>query len=657
MAEKAEILLSAKDTTASAFQAVQSRLTTLKAGIAGFTGGAAFGAIQQGAELIARAFEKIDPRSVIDAADELNKLSQRTGDAVEVLSSYQYAAKLANVEQGELEQGLKRLSVNIAAAARGEKEQAEAFKTLGIAVKDASGQVRTAGSVLGDLAEKFATYNDGANKAALANAYGGKSFEKLIPLLNGGRKGLEDARLELEKFGGVIGGDFARKAEAFNDNLTRLGVASNALKVSLAGGVIDRLVDLSEEMVTAAKNGGLLSYAIERMGKVLSGQATREFVFGKALPPDKLKEAQEEVTRLTPIVAKLQAQLAEGGGQDVADRLDRLMGRLKSAKALTDQEEARAARIGGGRGLVNPALVVPAKVEAPALRNSASSGDADALLRKQLEGRIKAIQDNLEKERDLFQFAQTQLSELYAHGDLSIQQFYDAKAKAQQDFLAKQVAGFQAEIAAQQSFAAKAAKPQDKQDAANKIIELNAQIAKAEREAGQAALVAGTQQQRAFEDAAKSLLELDAQIAELSGDKFGAAVKRNTLAIQEFQKQFAKTGGDPTREASLRGLLQLQAEFNKVQQDSATLTERAQVAEESYLLVADRSGQSLIETERGIKTLRAASLEQLDELIAKTAQLAKNSTDPEILAFYERLKPRGREHSMPRIRRCSAFVT
>lgn len=162
---EAKIVLGAKDTTGPAFASAQRNFQQLQAGAVAITG--AVGLAVAGVASVVETLDRLNPKPIIDAADQLNKLSQRTGIAVETLSAYQYAAKLADVSNDELSASLKRLNINIAAAARGEAEQAGAFKAIGVSVVDSAGKVRTADQVFEDIADRFASYADGPKKSRL----------------------------------------------------------------------------------------------------------------------------------------------------------------------------------------------------------------------------------------------------------------------------------------------------------------------------------------------------------------------------------------------------------------------------------------------------------------------------------------------------------
>jgi lambda family phage tail tape measure protein len=177
--------------------------------------------LTRGMKLLAGAFVVREAvqfgKSILDAGDELNKLAQKTGIGVQALSGFKDAAALADVPVENLGVGLKKLAVNIVEASTGGAQAQAAFKAVGISVKDAGGQVKPTEVVFKELADRFQKMPDGAAKAALAVKLFGKSGSDLIPLLNSG----SDA---LSEFGQALDGDFAARAEAFNDTLTRIGL-------------------------------------------------------------------------------------------------------------------------------------------------------------------------------------------------------------------------------------------------------------------------------------------------------------------------------------------------------------------------------------------------------------------------------------------------
>jgi hypothetical protein len=121
-------------------------------------------------------------KSAIDAADHLNDLSKATGVAVETLGGIGFAAGQAGSDLDGVSAAFGKLNLKIAEAARGEKEAADAFRKMGVEIRNASGQVRTADEIFRDVAAAFESYADGPEKAALGNAIFGKSYQALLPL-------------------------------------------------------------------------------------------------------------------------------------------------------------------------------------------------------------------------------------------------------------------------------------------------------------------------------------------------------------------------------------------------------------------------------------------------------------------------------------------
>lgn len=249
---KTQIVISARDDTAAAFASAKSQLEQFTSSYAALGALVSTGVV---GGLVATV------KSAIDAGDQFNKLSQKTGIAVESLSALAYAGKLSDVSIEALATGIKKLSVNMnEAAVSTNGKAAEAFRALNVSVKDSAGVLRGSDAVLGDIADRFADMEDGAGKAALAVAIFGKAGTDLIPFLNQGSKGIAQLKAEAEKLGLVMTGEVAKAAEEFNDNLKKLTIGAEALGKSLTAELIGPMAELTKLMVQARMEGaGLFS--------------------------------------------------------------------------------------------------------------------------------------------------------------------------------------------------------------------------------------------------------------------------------------------------------------------------------------------------------------------------------------------------------------
>lgn len=215
----------------------ESGIASVKSAVGGLAGALAVGAFS--------AWIKTS----IDAADAAAKTAQSLGITTEALTGLQFAAELSGVNNEKLSDAFKDLNKNIFDASQGAKSQADAFKSLGVSVTDSNGNLRSADSVLLDIADRFAESADGADKTAIAMRVFGESGRTLIPLLNSGSDGIEQLTARAEELGLVIDSNTAKSAERFNDNLTVFQATTRGLSNAIATAMLPTLENLSGELV------------------------------------------------------------------------------------------------------------------------------------------------------------------------------------------------------------------------------------------------------------------------------------------------------------------------------------------------------------------------------------------------------------------------
>jgi len=171
----------------------------------------------------------------IEGAANLYDLSQATGTSVAALSALDYVAKQSGISQEAMAKALEKMSKSMFAAASAPATATNAYKTLGVAVVDATGKLRPTQDVLVDLAQKFSTMQDGPAKTALAMQLFGRAGAEMVPLLNRGKAGITDLMDEAKKLGIVIDDDTAAAAKQFEESMNKLsasatGVANRLMK-------------------------------------------------------------------------------------------------------------------------------------------------------------------------------------------------------------------------------------------------------------------------------------------------------------------------------------------------------------------------------------------------------------------------------------------
>ena len=239
----AKIILTARDDTKAGFDSARRNMSGLAEDAASI--GGKLGVLQGAFVSLASAAAVVNLKGAIDAADQLDDLAEKTGITVEALGSLKYAGEVTGTPLEAMAKGVQKLSINMAAAAGGGKEQAAVFQALGISVKALDGSLRGSDQVLGDIADRFANFKDGPEKAALAVELFGKAGADMIPLLNQGSSGIKDLNEEASRLGVTFGGDLAASAAAFNDNLEKIRLTSQGFYTSVAGQLLPTLNELS----------------------------------------------------------------------------------------------------------------------------------------------------------------------------------------------------------------------------------------------------------------------------------------------------------------------------------------------------------------------------------------------------------------------------
>jgi hypothetical protein len=197
-------------------------------------------------------------KEAIDAADHLNDLSKQTGIAVDTLGGLGFAAGQAGGDLESIADAAGKLNKSIAGAAGGNKEFADAFKALGINIKDAEGKLKSVDQVMIELADKFESYADGPEKVAIATRLLGKSGAAQIALLNDGGRALQQNIEYYKRYAGVTQ-DTADKADAFNDTLGKLSLLSGSFGRTLAAELLPTLQGVANALLTAKENGDQFS--------------------------------------------------------------------------------------------------------------------------------------------------------------------------------------------------------------------------------------------------------------------------------------------------------------------------------------------------------------------------------------------------------------
>jgi hypothetical protein len=308
-------------------------------------------------------------RGIVGELDDLAEAAQGVGTSAVALAELRQAAAFAGVDAGKLDKALSGLANRLDDAAKGGKESAAIFSTLGVSIRNNDGTLRATDAVLGDLADRFAQFRDGTEKTALANQiFGEKLGRVLIPYLNQG----SDA---LRQYAGVSEKS-VKDAEALQAQIDKLSASWDRLRLSVGGAVAGlfnqdtksaealgkQLADLDQQIERASRRRARET-DIERIGAYdvalegLQDQArrTREALDAVLRPKDDTKPVAPTIAvpAAGPVGPKTVETLTDAQ-RALAQYVAGLQRAIESTQDLSESEKAAAAIRAGTFGEVTP---------------------------------------------------------------------------------------------------------------------------------------------------------------------------------------------------------------------------------------------------------------------------------------------------------------
>ncbi len=551
-------------------------------------------------------------RRSIDAADEMNDLAAKTGIATERLSAYQLAANQSGTSLDGVAQGLTKLARNMAQAAVGTGTAATSFKAIGVSVVDANGHLRDSDTVLQEVADRFASYNDGTAKAALAQQIFGRSGADLIPMLNLGSQGLKDSADQAKRLGAILGGDTAREADAFNDKMSALKLGLGAVGTRIAAELLPTLNSMSAAFMDSVTSTGTLDRVAEGLAATLkllvsigSVVATVFSVVG-----DSLGSVAAAVVQAVQGNFAQAYQILKAGGQDIVASV------RQSASTISKiwSETPTGPTGGENKGTRTDAPVAPAigaGKSAAAARLAALKADIAAQLALLKDANARALAD---------------LDQQLKDHKVSLQQYYADRVRLEQQAI-------DAEIAAQRKALAESPAQADRIKIENQIILL-------ERQRGDAAVKAA----RAQEDAEKRLND---QIGQVRAALLRAQGQTGEATKQQLQAQYKdllaslEAQGDASGVSLVRKLIDVsgaQADLQQVEADYQRALTAMQTAEQGVQAQVTVGLLTQAQGQQKIAALHRETAAQVTALIPKMEELAAATGNPDAILRVQRIK-------------------
>lgn len=575
-------------------------------------------------------------RDSLQAADALGKLAQATGVAAEPLSALALAARKADVEQTELETGLRGLAKSLTELQSGNADTAASFRALGLSAKDLAGL--SLDQALVRIADAQAEYTDGAEKAVVAGQiFGDRVGLRLLPLLNDlADGGFGRATDEARRLGVLFSGEATQQAQAFNDSLTDLGTAAQGLAAQFGAGVAPS-VSAAVGVLTAG--AAQARGPLETLGRIAGG-VIRTVVTAFDVLGNIIATSANLIVVGVRTAAAAKDRLLRGDFRGIGTEVASGFAQVKAVLAAFNEDRERAgdfllrrdaATAGQDEALRRLREANQQKREVQRQATRQQEQDADRAAAALARASQQVADDALRITQRRFQLEQAEAQRAYTQGLTSLAQFYAERRRLIEAQASAELRALQAK---REALLAQPARTEaDRTQRAAALAQVDAQIQERQLE------VQGRRNDLLADELAErerlrqAALQFEAQIREAQGQTF--QLRREELARQaaEFDRVLAQQG-DPNRAAKV-------AQFQVAGETRIRLDELAREAgqvfdaldrEEARIAALVQSGT--ITEEEGRRRVLALERERLPGLLATRQALValqQTTQDPAVL--------------------------
>ena len=270
---------------------------------------------------------------ILNALNPLILLSKQSGVATQYIQEMGYVAIASGSSLQAMEKTISSLSRKIGSATLNGNQD---FSRLGISIRKASGEIKTADEILGEVGERFKAMNLSlSQQVTIAESLGIDST--LLEMLGKTSGRIKELREESKGFG-VLTKKQTEQVEAYNRSVAKLRFNLDGMKMLIAVGLAPELDKLSKKFN---------NFLVDNQDAIVKGIGA--FAEG-------LSEISDLMVRMTPIVVGLGLAI---GALTIANSpllliisalsaavllLDDVMVGLKGGKSVTGDHSKKVAR-------------------------------------------------------------------------------------------------------------------------------------------------------------------------------------------------------------------------------------------------------------------------------------------------------------------------
>lgn len=207
-------------------------------------------------------------RTMSGLVERAQQTGQMLGMTARQISALNAVAQMSDMSIDQMRSGMVRLERSMVQAANGGRQQAAAFRTLGIDVT----RIRNPMEALMQVADRFQNMEDGPRKVALAMQLMGRSGAQMIPILNQGREGLQRMAGQAEELGAVMSREMVAAGLAVDDAIDEMDLGFQGLRNTLFTAlapvilvVVRGLTAMIRAMIESYRTGGMMRTVVNAL--------------------------------------------------------------------------------------------------------------------------------------------------------------------------------------------------------------------------------------------------------------------------------------------------------------------------------------------------------------------------------------------------------
>lgn len=227
--------------------------------------------------------------SAVKAGDELETLSKQTGFSVEELQQMQYAAEIVDVSMEDITSSAQRLKRNMGSSS---SSVVEAFKKLGVSVRDSNGNLRNSTTVYWEIIEALKNVTNETERDTIAMQLLGKNADSLAGIIDDGGEAFNRLGAEAKASGLIMNQATVKNLSNVSDQIELL---KSRIKATLAqggakaveaaiplietaseviGNILEKLSELDASQIKTIATLGLVAASVSPILKLVSGIAS-----------------------------------------------------------------------------------------------------------------------------------------------------------------------------------------------------------------------------------------------------------------------------------------------------------------------------------------------------------------------------------------------